>query len=58
MQDVIDFESRLAEITIPSEERRDEEKMYNLMAVADLQEIAPFVCIIFIYFHFKLFINK
>ncbi|CAH1399078.1 unnamed protein product [Nezara viridula] len=43
MQAVIDFETRLAEITIPAEERRDEEKMYNLMAVAELQEIAPFI---------------
>nr|XP_014279943.2 endothelin-converting enzyme homolog [Halyomorpha halys] len=43
MQAVIDFETRIAEITIPAEERRDEEKMYNLMAVAELQEIAPFI---------------
>lgn len=43
MQAVIDFETRLAEITIPAEERRDEEKMYNLMAVGELQERAPFI---------------
>lgn len=43
MQEVIDFETKLANITIPSEDRRDEEKMYHQVAVAELQEIAPFV---------------
>lgn len=43
MQDVINFETRLAEITIPPEDRRDEEKMYNLMTLNDLQKNAPFV---------------
>lgn len=41
MQDVIDFEKRLANITIPSEERRDEERLYNKMTIADLQARAP-----------------
>lgn len=31
------------QITVPQEERRDDEKMYNKKTVADLQEIAPFV---------------
>lgn len=43
MQDIIDFETRLAEITIPPEERRDEEKLYNLMQLSELQRKAPFV---------------
>jgi endothelin-converting enzyme len=43
MQDVIDFETRLAEITIPSEERRDEEQLYNMMSLTELQDLAPFI---------------
>lgn len=43
MQAVIDFETKLANITTPNELRRDEEKLYNLMTIADLQEKAPFV---------------
>lgn len=45
MQAVIDFETKLAEITIPQEDRRDEEKLYNLMSINQLQKIAPFVSI-------------
>lgn len=43
MQDIIDFETKLAEITTPPEERRDEEKLYNLMTLSELQRTAPFV---------------
>lgn len=43
MQDIIDFETQLAQITTPPEERRDEEKLYNLMTLSDLQRKAPFV---------------
>lgn len=43
MQEIIDFETRLAEITTPPEDRRDEEKLYNLMTLSDLQRKAPFV---------------
>jgi neprilysin len=43
MKEVIDFETRLAEITIPNEERRDEESLYNLMTLTDLQDLAPFI---------------
>lgn len=46
MQAVIDFETKLAQITIPPEERRDEEKLYNLMSLSDLQHKAPFVRIL------------
>lgn len=45
MQAVIDFETKLAEITIPQEDRRDEEKLYNLMSINQLQKLAPFVSI-------------
>ncbi|XP_044589355.1 endothelin-converting enzyme homolog [Cotesia glomerata] len=43
MQAVIDFETKLAEITIPQEDRRDEEKLYNLMSINQLQKLAPFL---------------
>lgn len=43
MQDIIDLETRLAEITVPNEERRDEESLYNLMTLTELQEMAPFI---------------
>ncbi|VEN40265.1 unnamed protein product, partial [Callosobruchus maculatus] len=43
MKDVMDFETRLANITIPNELRRDEEQLYNLMTVQELQELAPFL---------------
>lgn len=43
MQQVIEFETKLAEITTPQEDRRDEEKLYNLMTVGELQKLAPFV---------------
>lgn len=43
MQDVIAFETRLANITIPQEERRDEEKLYHLMSLSELQRKANFV---------------
>lgn len=43
MQAVIDFETKLANITTPSDLRRDEESIYNLMTIAELQEKAPFV---------------
>lgn len=43
MQEIIEFETRLANITTPNELRRDEESFYNLMTIADLQERAGFV---------------
>lgn len=46
MQAIIDFETRLANITIPSEQRRDEEALYNLMTIKQLQAIADFVSIV------------
>jgi len=43
MQDIITFETKLAEITTPPDDRRDEEKLYNLMSLNELQRRAPFV---------------
>ena len=43
MADVIEFETKLANITQPAEDLRDEEKLYHLMSVKDLQRKAPFV---------------
>jgi neprilysin len=43
MQKVIDFETELAKITTPSDDRRDEEKLYHSMSIAKLQTLAPFV---------------
>lgn len=43
MADIIEFEKKIALITIPMENRRDEEKLYNLMSISELQKRAPFV---------------
>nr|XP_023014776.1 endothelin-converting enzyme homolog isoform X2 [Leptinotarsa decemlineata] len=43
MKKVIEFETKLANITTPSDLRRDEEHLYNLMSIAELQEKAPFI---------------
>ncbi|XP_076628031.1 M13 family metallopeptidase neprilysin 3 isoform X2 [Colletes latitarsis] len=43
MREVIEFETKLAKIMTPLEERRDEEKLYNLMSLDELQRKAPFM---------------
>lgn len=43
MQDVIQFETKLARIMTLPENRRDKEKLYNLMSLNELQRKAPFV---------------
>ncbi|XP_053987089.1 endothelin-converting enzyme homolog isoform X5 [Hylaeus volcanicus] len=43
MLEVIDFETKLAKIMTPLEERRDEEKLYNPMTLNELQRKAPFM---------------
>lgn len=43
MKEVIKFETELAEITIPAEERRDDEQLYNKKTIAQLQELAPVI---------------
>ncbi|XP_076451583.1 neprilysin-1-like [Babylonia areolata] len=41
IQDLVELEVKLANITIPLEERRDNEKIYNRMTVKKLQEYIP-----------------
>ena len=43
MKDVIELETRIAQITVSSAERRDEEKLYHALTIADLRNLAPFV---------------
>ncbi|XP_006624144.1 endothelin-converting enzyme homolog isoform X1 [Apis dorsata] len=43
MQDVIQFETKLARIMTLPENRRDKEKLYNLMSLNELQRKAPFM---------------
>lgn len=37
MEEIVDFETTLANITVPQEERRDEELIYNKMEAKDLR---------------------
>ncbi|KAK1340407.1 hypothetical protein QTO34_018976 [Cnephaeus nilssonii] len=41
MQQILDFETMLANITIPQEKRRDEELIYHKVTAAELQALAP-----------------
>ncbi|KAJ3602526.1 hypothetical protein NHX12_030279 [Muraenolepis orangiensis] len=41
MQEIVDFETVLANITVPQDERRDEELIYHKMEVKDLADLAP-----------------
>lgn len=43
MEAVVEFETKLAKITIPADKRRDEEALYHNMSLAALQELAPFI---------------
>ncbi|XP_025083321.1 endothelin-converting enzyme homolog isoform X1 [Pomacea canaliculata] len=43
LTEVIKFESKLAEITTSAEDRRDEEKIYHNMTVADLNQLYPMI---------------
>uniref|UniRef100_A0A3Q4B3X3 endothelin-converting enzyme 1 n=1 Tax=Mola mola TaxID=94237 RepID=A0A3Q4B3X3_MOLML len=43
MQQILDFETMLANITVPQDQRRDEEKIYHKMTIAELQLLAPAV---------------
>uniref|UniRef100_A0A8C2IH85 endothelin-converting enzyme 1 n=1 Tax=Cyprinus carpio TaxID=7962 RepID=A0A8C2IH85_CYPCA len=43
MQQILDFETALANITVPQDERRDEEKLYHKITIADLQVLSPAV---------------
>lgn len=37
MQQIMDFETGLANITVPQDQRRDEEKIYHKVTIAELQ---------------------
>uniref|UniRef100_A0A8C5Q5W5 Endothelin-converting enzyme 1 n=1 Tax=Leptobrachium leishanense TaxID=445787 RepID=A0A8C5Q5W5_9ANUR len=41
MQEILDFETALANITIPQDKRRDEEVIYNKMNAGELKSLAP-----------------
>uniref|UniRef100_A0A8C1HEC8 Endothelin-converting enzyme 1 n=1 Tax=Cyprinus carpio carpio TaxID=630221 RepID=A0A8C1HEC8_CYPCA len=43
MQEIIDFETTLAHITVPQEERRDEMKIYHKIQAKELATLAPAV---------------
>lgn len=43
MQEMVDFETSLANITVPQEERRDEELIYHKMEARELATLAPAV---------------
>uniref|UniRef100_A0A8C7W919 Endothelin-converting enzyme 1 n=1 Tax=Oncorhynchus mykiss TaxID=8022 RepID=A0A8C7W919_ONCMY len=43
MQEIVDFETTLANITVPQEERRDEELIYHKIQAKDLATLAPAV---------------
>lgn len=43
MEKVIKFETELANITTPSEDRRDEEVLYNPFTLREWQKVAPFM---------------
>ncbi|XP_011801225.1 PREDICTED: endothelin-converting enzyme 2 [Colobus angolensis palliatus] len=41
MQQVLELEIQLANITVPQDQRRDEEKIYHKMSISELQALAP-----------------
>ncbi|XP_030008243.1 endothelin-converting enzyme 2-like isoform X2 [Sphaeramia orbicularis] len=43
MQQILEFETALANITVPQDQRRDEEKIYHKVTISELQGLAPAV---------------
>ncbi|XP_066475738.1 endothelin-converting enzyme 2 [Tiliqua scincoides] len=41
MQEVLELEIQLANLTVPQDERRDDEKIYHKLNIAELQALAP-----------------
>ena len=41
MEAVVEFETRIANITVPAEDRRDDERMYHRLSIGKLQRLAP-----------------
>ena len=54
MRDVIELETRIAQITVSNAERRDEEKLYHNLTISDLHKLAPFVNYKFGYYNILL----
>lgn len=46
MKGILDFETEIANITAPSDERRDDEKLYHALNLTELQTLAPAVIFI------------
>ncbi|XP_058412192.1 endothelin-converting enzyme 2 isoform X3 [Diceros bicornis minor] len=43
MRQVLELEIQLANITVPQDQRRDEEKIYHKMSIGELQALAPLI---------------
>jgi endothelin-converting enzyme len=43
LQDVVDFEQAVADITVAQEDRRDDERLYHKMTLKDLQTMSQFI---------------
>ena len=52
MNEVLQFERNLAKIYEPKRKLKDSEKIYNKMTIADLQQMAPSVRSVVIYYSF------
>ncbi len=46
MKGILDFETEIANITAPSDERRDDEKLYHSLNITELQTLAPEVILL------------
>lgn len=43
MRDMLDFETKLASITVPQDQRRDDERMYHKFTLRELNKRSPFL---------------
>ena len=43
-QGIVDFEHKLAAISTPDDQRRDDNDLYHSMTINELSQLAPFVC--------------
>lgn len=43
MKQILEFETVLANLTVPQDQRRDEEKIYHKVSIAELQSLSPAV---------------
>ncbi|XP_017767260.1 PREDICTED: endothelin-converting enzyme 1 isoform X2 [Eufriesea mexicana] len=58
MQDVIEFETKLARIMTPQDKRLDKEKLYNAMSLDVLQRQAPFMSWVHYFQNVTSLVNK